>query len=382
MSCLYRGSFEAKESSMSTTIEQRQVALNVRLSQMKELDEWHLFQNFVRCLMPHDSYTDVRHSAARNDFGRDAVAVTPDGKRCVIAVSFDCSLAKIRKDVNRWTQDPHREEASVILFATYDLPSEMRLSSWRAKIRNEFDLDLRLYSRDTILATATREPIWQQTCSQLGIRVDASPEPSSFAGQFRPMHVQAAVISTFDKQGLDKLAPFLTKRGCLLISSPGTLGYLKQYHIETVSPLEYTGTESIYDLRGTLHPHILASIKADRSKPHMTKELEQLGLRSIDLAIVNSRRFQLPAADPIGVLQHLSDVQIGGPALLRWAVRHWETCTPIIHPKDYDAVITELDANEMILGPTMRSRLFKTALRYLAECDRETADALDSLSFE
>ena len=74
----------------SSLIEQRTKALAARLQQMREMDEWHLFQNFILGLLPHDGYTDVRVSAVRNDFGRDGVAMTPDGKKCVVAVSFDC----------------------------------------------------------------------------------------------------------------------------------------------------------------------------------------------------------------------------------------------------------------------------------------------------
>ncbi len=90
---------------MNGMIEQRKEILARRLTQMRERDEWHLFQDFVLGLLPHDGYTDVRLSPVRNDFGRDGVAMTPDGKKCVVAVSFDCSLTKIRKDAERWAED-------------------------------------------------------------------------------------------------------------------------------------------------------------------------------------------------------------------------------------------------------------------------------------
>ena len=112
----------------SKLIEQRTDALAARLQQMREMDEWHLFQNFILGLLPHDGYTDVRVSAVRSDFGRDGVAMTPDGKKCVVAVSFDCTLAKIRHDAKRWTEDPNREAAAVMLFAANDAPQNTKVS--------------------------------------------------------------------------------------------------------------------------------------------------------------------------------------------------------------------------------------------------------------
>ena len=152
-------------------IQPREQALANRLDQMREMDEWHLFQNFILSLLPHDGYTDVRISPVRNDFGRDGVATTPppDHKKCLVAVSFDCSLSKIRKDAKRWTEDQSREDAAVILFAANDSPQNTKVSEWAGKIKDEFGLELRIYNKETILSTATREGVWTETCARLGI---------------------------------------------------------------------------------------------------------------------------------------------------------------------------------------------------------------------
>lgn len=56
---------------MAGLIQQREQVLTRRLDQMREMDEWHLFQNFTLGLLTHQGYTDVRLSNVRNDFGRD-----------------------------------------------------------------------------------------------------------------------------------------------------------------------------------------------------------------------------------------------------------------------------------------------------------------------
>ena len=192
---------------------------------MQQMDEWHLFQNFVLGLLPHDGYTDVRHSAVRNDFGRDGVALTPKGESCFVAVSFDCSLTKIKKDAKRWTEDPNRKDAKELLFITWKRVTETKLSEWRAKIKKDFNLELRIIQRDTIAATAIREGVWRETCSRLGI-------PGHRAGYLRVSPYNREVV----RRGLrarppewlsalvrlkewDKLSDTVTSR--LILGKPG-----------------------------------------------------------------------------------------------------------------------------------------------------------------
>lgn len=154
---------------MGGLIHEREQVLTRRLDQMREMDEWHLFQNFTLGLLTPDGYTDVRLSNVRNDFGLDGVALTPDGRKCFVAVSFDCSLSKIRKDAKRWTEDPNREDAEVLLFITNNKPTNTKVSQWVAEVNRDYNLDLRLFNRETILSTATRESVWRETCARLGI---------------------------------------------------------------------------------------------------------------------------------------------------------------------------------------------------------------------
>src|SRR5262245_29983727 len=74
-----------------TMSDRRRADLTRHLEELRKNDGWHPFQHFVIGLLPHAGYTDVRHSNPRSDLGRDAVAITPDGKRCVVAVSFECT---------------------------------------------------------------------------------------------------------------------------------------------------------------------------------------------------------------------------------------------------------------------------------------------------
>jgi predicted RNA-binding protein YlxR (DUF448 family) len=152
-------------------IDRRRQDLGRHLDDLRKVDGWHPFQNYVLGLLHHDGYRDVRHSNVRSDYGRDAVAVTADGERCVVAVSFDCSKAKVLSDAKRFLQDPNREEAEVLLFVTAEAPPETAWSPWKAAVA-ELGLDLRMFHRESILEIGTRDEVWRETCARLGIPGD------------------------------------------------------------------------------------------------------------------------------------------------------------------------------------------------------------------
>ena len=152
-------------------IEQRERAVEERIRQMRDLDEWNLFQRFVISLLPHDGYRDVRHNASRADFGRDGAARLPDGRSCFIAVSFGCSLTKIKSDARRWGEDENREPAEVMLFLTWDPIDEVTLSRWRRELRRVAGLELRLLHKFTLLKTATRDGVLERDRGKAGLEV-------------------------------------------------------------------------------------------------------------------------------------------------------------------------------------------------------------------
>jgi predicted RNA-binding protein YlxR (DUF448 family) len=152
-------------------IDRRRQDLGRHLDDLRKVDGWHPFQNFVLGLLHHDGYRDVRHSNVRSDYGRDAMAITPDGKRCVVAVSFDSSKTKVLSDAERFLEDPDHEEAEVLLFVTAEAPAETTWSSWKTEVA-ALGLELRMFHRETILEIGTRDDVWRETCARLGIPGD------------------------------------------------------------------------------------------------------------------------------------------------------------------------------------------------------------------
>ena len=154
-------------------IAKRDQLLEERLYQMQRFEEASLFQKFALRLLQHANYTDVRLSEIKKDCGRDAIAITPDGLRCYVAVSSTCTIRKVRVDAASILKDENREPASVLVFITMEKVTNKRYSPWGAEIKADFGLELRIVGRETILGWATSDSVWNQTCDLLGISWDS-----------------------------------------------------------------------------------------------------------------------------------------------------------------------------------------------------------------
>ena len=158
------------EDSSEFPVKKRDEALRQRIDQMRRNDEWNLFQDFCcRCLSYLD-YSGVLHSNVRNDYGRDAVATDRSGRPCFVAVSFAASWSKVLSDARRWTTDPNRDPAELMVFMTWEAPVETTVSTWAEALRKECRLRLVMVNGKTLIGTATSERCWPEICALLGIR--------------------------------------------------------------------------------------------------------------------------------------------------------------------------------------------------------------------
>src|SRR5665647_1709562 len=97
-----------------------------------------------------------------------------------------------------------------------------------------------------------------------------------------------ALISVFDKTGVLELAQFLVSRNVEILSTGGTFKYLKENGVPVLEVSDVTGFEEILDGRvKTLHPIIHSGILAVRDDKKHMETLERLGIKTIDMVVVN-----------------------------------------------------------------------------------------------
>ena len=178
-----------------------------------------------------------------------------------------------------------------------------------------------------------------------------------------------ALLSVYDKTGIEDLARGLTSLGWELISSGGTSAALTSTGIDHVEVADLTGAPEMLGGRvKTLHPVIHGGILADRSKPDHLDALEKLGIGLIDLVVCNLYPF---SSDP-----SIELIDVGGPTMVRAAAKNHDHVAVVVDPADYPAVLEELSRSGSISIDTRR-RLARQAFAHTAGYDAAIVAWLD-----
>jgi phosphoribosylaminoimidazolecarboxamide formyltransferase/IMP cyclohydrolase len=178
-----------------------------------------------------------------------------------------------------------------------------------------------------------------------------------------------ALLSVYDKTGIEDLARGLSALGWELISSGGTSAALTAAGIDHVEVAELTGAPEMLGGRvKTLHPVIHGGILADRSKPDHLDALDKLGIGLIDLVVCNLYPF---SSDP-----SIELIDVGGPTMVRAAAKNHDHVAVVVDPVDYPGVLEELRTSGSISLDTRR-RLARQAFAHTAGYDAAIVAWLD-----
>ncbi len=204
--------------------------------------------------------------------------------------------------------------------------------------------------------------------------------------------ISRALLSVYDKAGLDDFARGLAERGVELVASGGTWAYLSELGLEATPLDELTEIPELLGGRvKTLHPKIHAGILARRDHPGDVAELEEHGISPLDLVCVNLYPFR-EVAGRWGVREEeaVEMIDVGGPAMLRAAAKNFAHCVPVCRPEQYGPILDELGSSGEITRETRRrlaEEAFARTAAYEASIaswfsDREAFPDTLTLSFE
>ncbi len=182
-----------------------------------------------------------------------------------------------------------------------------------------------------------------------------------------------ALISVWDKTGIEDFASQLTNLGWEIVSSGGTAAALTAAGVHVLAVEDVTGSPEMLDGRvKTLHPRIHGGILADRSKSQHRASLDEHGIAAIDLVVCNLYPFR---SDPSPEM-----IDIGGPAMVRAAAKNHGDADGgvgvVVDPADYELVLEELTAN-CTLSLATRQRLARSAFAHTAAYDAAIVQWLD-----
>jgi phosphoribosylaminoimidazolecarboxamide formyltransferase / IMP cyclohydrolase len=156
--------------------------------------------------------------------------------------------------------------------------------------------------------------------------------------------IRRALISVYDKSGLDEFAHGLAELEVELVSSGGTSGYLEELGIPVTRIEEITQVPELLGGRvKTLHPRIHAAILARRDEPEDLSELDEHELTPFDLVCVNLYPFrETVARRGVSEQDAVELIDIGGPAMLRAAAKNFAHVAPVCRTQQYERVLEEL----------------------------------------
>lgn len=173
-----------------------------------------------------------------------------------------------------------------------------------------------------------------------------------------------ALVSVFDKSGLDLLVEKLDNKGFKVIASGNTYKNIKDLGYDALEVSEVTEFPEILGGRvKTLNPKIHGAILYKRDDLEHQNTIKEHNLLSIDLVICNLYPFEevLKTNQSHEVL--IENIDIGGPSMIRAAAKNYQDVAVCVDPSDYDALVENYEDLEF------RKELAAKAFRHTAQYD-------------
>ena len=161
------------------------------------------------------------------------------------------------------------------------------------------------------------------------------------------MKVKRALISVFNKAGLEEFARALADMGVEIISTGGTARLLGDQGISVTEVSDVTQFPEMLGGRvKTMHPRIQGGILARRDDPEHMSTIAEHGIEPIDMVVVSLYPFE-EISSQRGTPEEavIEMIDIGGPTMIRAAAKNHESVAVITEPDDYPAVLDELRSN-------------------------------------
>jgi phosphoribosylaminoimidazolecarboxamide formyltransferase/IMP cyclohydrolase len=165
-----------------------------------------------------------------------------------------------------------------------------------------------------------------------------------------------ALISVYDKTGLDEFARGLDDLGFELVASGGTAAYIQEHGVPVTSVEDVTRAPEMLGGRvKTLHPRIHGGILARRDSSDDLAALDEQHIEPFDLVCVNFYPFSsITAKRGATMADAVEMIDIGGPSMLRAAAKNFAHVAPVSDPGQYARVLADLRERGEVSHETRR----------------------------
>jgi phosphoribosylaminoimidazolecarboxamide formyltransferase/IMP cyclohydrolase len=182
-----------------------------------------------------------------------------------------------------------------------------------------------------------------------------------------------ALLSVYDKTGVEDFARELVTLGWDLVSTGGTARSLRSSGLPVRDVESLTRFPEMLDGRvKTLHPSVHGGLLARRDLPAHMAALAEHRIGTIDLVAVNLYPFRETAARADAAFGDVVEqIDIGGPSMLRSGAKNHASVWTIVDPADYEMVLSAIRAGDD--GADSRRRLAEKVYAHTAAYDAAIA---------
>ena len=184
--------------------------------------------------------------------------------------------------------------------------------------------------------------------------------------------IRRALVSVYDKSGLDDLVRGLAEAGVELVSTGGSAARIESLGLPVTKVEDLTGFPECLDGRvKTLHPKVHAGILADRRLESHVQQLAELGIEPFDLVVSNLYPFVQTVTSGASPDECVEQIDIGGPSMVRAAAKNHPSVAIVTSPDAYPDVLAAVAAGGFTLE--QRKRLAAEAFAHTAAYDVQVA---------
>ena len=163
--------------------------------------------------------------------------------------------------------------------------------------------------------------------------------------------IKRALLSVYDKAGLDELAHALAGAGAEIVSTGSTAAYIESLGLPVIRVEQLTGFPECLDGRvKTLHPKVHVGLLADLRLDTHAQQLTELGIEPFDLLVSNLYPFSETVASGADFDGCIEQIDIGGPAMVRSAAKNHANVAVVTSPVAYPDVIKAVEGGGLTLA--------------------------------
>lgn len=182
--------------------------------------------------------------------------------------------------------------------------------------------------------------------------------------------ITSALISVFDKSGLEPIVKKLHENGVVIYSTGGTQEFIESFQIPVVRVEDLTSYPSILGGRvKTLHPKVFGGILNRRDLAEDQAHIKEFEIPSIDLVIVDLYPFEKTLASGASHEDIIEKIDIGGISLIRAAAKNYNDVVIIPSQDQYASFLEIIASNKCETTIEQRTRFAQDAFHVSSNYD-------------